>query len=118
MLIFLNVILKKIIWFFRLAYEQNDARFVVKAYTSPTKFYAIVNHHLAQYLLKCFRFDNQQSIIEQCVAHLASIFIHRTELRSMGFTGTVYRGLLLLQSDLETYTENKCLLNKSFLNSR
>jgi len=52
------------------------------------QFYAIVNNHLAKYLLKCFRFDEEQNIIEQCVAHLASIFIHRSELRSMAFTGS------------------------------
>jgi hypothetical protein len=109
--------LEKIIFFFRHAYENNNASFIVQAYTSPTQFYAIVNNHLAQYLLKCFRFDEEQNIIEQCVAHLASIFIHRSELRSMAFTGTVYRGLLLLQSDLEIYTDNKRLLNKSFLST-
>jgi len=109
--------LEKIIFFFHHAYENNDASFIVQAYTSPTQFYAIVNNHLAEYLLKCFRFDEEQSIIEQCVAHLASIFIHRSELRSMAFTGTVYRGLLLFQSDLEIYTENKRLLNKSFLST-
>jgi hypothetical protein len=108
---------EKIILYFRHAYEENDVRFIVQAYTAATQFYAIVNNHLVLYLLKCFRFDDQQSIIEQCVAHLASIFIHRPELRSMAFTGTVYRGLLLLQSDLEAYIEKKHLLNKSFLST-
>ena len=109
--------LEKILWFFRLAYEQNDATFIVKAYTSTTQFCAIVNKDLAQYLLKYFRFDNERGVIEQSAAHLASIFIHRSELRSMTFIGTVYRGLLLLQSDLDIYTEKKCLLNKSFLST-
>jgi hypothetical protein len=108
---------ERINFLFHRAYNENDARFIVKAYTTPTQFYAIVNIHLAEYLLKCFRFDDEQNIIEQCVAHLASIFIHRSELRYMTFTGTVYRGLLLFQSDLETYRNKKCLLNKAFLST-
>lgn len=109
--------LEKIILLFRCAYDHDDAIFIVQAYTSATQFYRIVNNHLEQYLLKCFRFENDQSIIEQCVAHLASIFIHRSELKSWEFTGTVYRGLLLVQSDFELYTENKYLLNKTFLST-
>jgi hypothetical protein len=99
--------LDKIISLFHRAYEENDATSIVQAYTSPTKFYAIVNNHLAQYILKCFRFENNQSTIEKCVAHLASIFIHRPELRSTAFTGTVYRSL-------QIYTVNKCLLINHF----
>jgi len=109
--------LEKITSLFRCALKNNDATYIVQAYTSATKFYAIINNHLAQNLFKCFRCDNDQSILAQCVAHLAPIFIHRPELRSYAFVGTVYRGLLLFESDLETYRVNKHLLNKSFLST-
>ncbi|UJR29190.1 hypothetical protein I4U23_010404 [Adineta vaga] len=102
---------------FRNAYEHNDVTYIVQAYTSATQFHVIINNHLAQNLLTCFRLDSEQSILEQCVAHLASIFIHRLELKTFGFIGITYRGLLLLQSDLEIYTVNKHLLNKSFLST-
>jgi hypothetical protein len=107
MLIFEHKTLKKIVEFFRRAYNENGVTYTVRAYTSLTQFYAIVNNHLAQYILKCFRFENNQSTIEKCVAHLASIFIHRPELRSTAFTGTVYRSL-------QIYTVNKCLLINHF----
>ena len=109
--------LEKILWFFRLASKENNATFIIKAYTSPTQFYALVNNHFAQHLSKCFLIDGEQSPIEKCVAHLASIFIHRPEFKSLSFIGTVYRGLILLQSDLEVFVEQKRLLNKSFLST-
>jgi hypothetical protein len=117
MLIFHHMNLKNISEFFRCAYDENDVTYIVRVYTAATQFYAIVNNNLAQYLLKSFRWDNDQSTIEGCLAHLASTFIHRPQLRSMAFTGTVNRGLLLFQSDLEISTVNKHLLNKSFLST-
>ncbi|CAF4104418.1 unnamed protein product [Adineta steineri] len=109
--------LEKITSLFHYAYEYDDASYILRAYTTGTPFHGIINNHLAEYLLKYFRFDNDQSVLEQCVAHLASICIHRPELKSLEFTGIVYRGLFLLQSDLKAYTVGKHLLNKSFLST-
>ena len=107
-------------WLFRQAFAEHDARYLIRAYTSSTPFYSLINNHLRDSLLRFFRqnYDGKyENTVEKSVGYLASIFIHHPDLRSLGFTGFVYRGLILTQQDLQTYTVGKRLLNKSFLSS-
>ena len=107
-------------WFFRQAVNQNDVRYLVKAYTSPTQFFTIVNNHLRQFLLRFFRYDCHErhpNILEKSAGYLASIFIYHPQLRSLSYTGLTYRGMVMSQHDLEVYTVGKRLLNKSFLST-
>ena len=108
---------EQICWYFTHAYDENDATYIIRAYTSTTEFHSIVNRHLAQHLLDSFRWDTPQDSITKCVADLASIFIYRPrELSSLTFTGIVYRGLLLHESEC-TFSEGKKILNRSFLST-
>ena len=107
-------------WFFRQVLVEQNITYIVKAYTSSTQFYSIVNNDLTKSLLRFFRqnYDGKyENTIEQSIGYLASIFIHHPDLRSFRYFGTAYRGLILTQQDLQTYTVGKRLLNKSFLSS-
>ena len=109
--------LKPILAFFQSALEENDATHLVRAYTSNSAFSGIVNHHLAERLFQSFRREPMSGPLEQSVACLASIFLHRPELQTFSFTGEVYRGLLLSQADFDQYHIDQRLLNKSFLST-
>ena len=107
-------------WFFSQAVTENDVRYIVRAYTTPTQFYKIVNNHLRDFLLRFFRQDHDvrhTNTLEKSVGYLASIFIYHPDLRSLSYTGSTYRGLILTQLDLSVYTVGKRLLNKSFLST-
>jgi hypothetical protein len=107
-------------WFFRQAAIQQDVRYIVKAYTSPTQFYGILNNHLRDFLLRFFRRDcnsRHPNTLEKSVGYLASIFIYHPDLRLLHYTGLVYRGMILCHQDLSVYTVGKRLLNKSFLST-
>jgi hypothetical protein len=107
-------------WFFRRAAAEKDARYIIKAYTSPTQFYTIVNTHLREFLLRFFRWDynaRHTNTLEKSVGYLVSIFIYHPDLRSLSYTGLTYRGMILSQHDLSVYTVGKQLLNKSFLST-
>jgi len=111
---------KQIEWFFRQAAVEQDARYIVRAYTSVTQFYTIVNNHLREFLLRFFRWDfdaRHTNTLEKSVGYLASIFIYHPDLRSLSYTGLTYRGMILSQHDLSVYTVGKRLLNKSFLST-
>jgi hypothetical protein len=107
-------------WFFRQAGVKQDVQYIVKAYTSPTQFYTIVNNHLREFLLRFFRRDcdpRHPNTLEKSVGYLASIFIYHPDLRSLHYTGLTYRGMILSDHDLSVYTVGKRLLNKSFLST-
>jgi len=107
-------------WFFRCAAIEQDVIYIVKAYTSVTQFYTIVNRHLREFLLRFFRWDydaRHVNTLEKSVGYLASIFIYHPDLRSLSYTGLTYRGMILSQDDLSDYTVGKQLLNKSFLST-
>lgn len=107
-------------WFFQQAMNENDVRYIVKAYTSPTQFFTVVNNHLRQFLLRFFRHDCHErhpNILEKSAGYLASIFIYHPQLRSLSYTGLTYRGMVMSQRDLEVYTVGKRLLNKSLLST-
>ncbi|CAF1080813.1 unnamed protein product [Rotaria sordida] len=107
-------------WFFHQAALQQNAQYIVKAYTSVTQFYAIVNTHLAKCLLRFFRWNydvRHANTLEKSVGYLASIFIYHPDLRSLSYTGTIYRGMILSRHDLCIYNVGKRLLNKSFLST-
>jgi hypothetical protein len=111
---------KQIEWFFRQAAVEQDPRYIVRAYTSVTQFYTIVNNHLREFLLRFFRWDfdaRHPNTLEKSVGYLASIFIYHLDLRSLSYTGLTYRGMILSQHDLSIYTVGKRLLNKSFLST-
>ena len=107
-------------WFFDQAVAKNDVKYIVKAYTSVTQFYAMVNNHFAGFLLRFFRwnYDNQHTnTIEKSVGYLASIFVYHPDLRSHSFTGKTHRGMIICEHELRIYTVGKRLLNKSFLST-
>ncbi|CAF4973810.1 unnamed protein product [Rotaria sp. Silwood1] len=107
-------------WFFRQAALEQNAQYIVKAYTSVTQFYTIVNTHMAKFLLRFFRWNydaRHANTLEKSVGYLASIFIYHPDLRSLSYTGTTYRGMILSQHDLSIYNVGKRLLNKSFLST-
>jgi hypothetical protein len=107
-------------WFFHQAVVEQDVRYIVKAYTSMTQFYTIVNNHLREFLLRFFRWDydaRHTNTLEKSVGYLASIFIYHPDLRSLSYTGLTYRGMKLSRDDLSVYTVGKRLLNKSFLST-
>ncbi|CAF2864405.1 unnamed protein product [Rotaria sp. Silwood2] len=107
-------------WFFHQAVLQQNAQYIVKAYTSVTQFYSIVNTHLAQFLLRFFRWNynaRHANTLEKSVGYLASIFIYHPDLRSLSYIGITYRGMVLSRHDLSIYNVGKRLLNKSFLST-
>jgi hypothetical protein len=107
-------------WFFDRAAVEQDVRYIVKAYTSPTQFYTIVNNHLREFLLRFFRRDcdpRHANTLEKSTGYLASIFIYHPDLRLLHYTGLTYRGMILNHHDLSLYTVGKRLLNKSFLST-
>ncbi|CAF3947409.1 unnamed protein product [Rotaria magnacalcarata] len=107
-------------WFFHQAVLQQDVQYFVKAYTSISPFYSIVNTHMAESLLRFFRWDSDTrhpNTLEKSMGYLASIFINHPDLRTFSYTGITYRGMILCQYDLSVYNVGKRLLNKSFLST-
>lgn len=105
---------------FRQAGIHQDVKYVVKAYTAVSQFHEIVNAHLAEFLLRFFRWDcntRHANTLEKSVGYLASIFIYHPDLRSLSYIGLTYRGMVLCRHDLSVYTVGKRLLNKSFLST-
>ncbi|CAF1284060.1 unnamed protein product [Adineta ricciae] len=109
-----------ILWFFNQAILHNDVKYILKAYTSATKFHSFVNNHFADNILRLFRWRDislRPNTLETCIEYLASILIYHSDLQEYHFTGTTYRGVLMTQEELSDYAVGKRLLTKTFLST-
>ncbi|CAF3643240.1 unnamed protein product [Adineta steineri] len=107
-------------WFFQQAIMKVDSTFILKAYTSATNFYGILNKTLAKFALEYFDAILQESTDYKALIStidLISLLINDADLDKHNYRGTTYRGMLLRNEDLVKYVVGSKLMNISFVST-
>ncbi|UJR17609.1 hypothetical protein I4U23_004505 [Adineta vaga] len=108
--------------YFTMAIEENDLRYVLSAYTSPTPFHKILNRDLAIYALHYFDSTikkTQDYSFSNSIFDLISLIIYSNQLDSLYCQNivTTYRGMLLTCDDLKKYNVGSEIMNVTFLST-
>jgi hypothetical protein len=91
----------------------------IRAYTSPMRFYKIINRHLAKYALAYFDSSFDITIpysFVHCLLSIIAMILHEVCFRS-SLKGQVYRGMLMATVDLYKYVVGSQVLNTAFLST-
>ncbi|CAF0975665.1 unnamed protein product [Adineta steineri] len=107
-------------WFFMNASIEKNPIWIVKAYTSTTDFYKILNRHLAMYVLEYFHPTLNKSIdykLVNCLIDFVGIFIHSDGLDKLNYVGQCYRGMLMTKDDISQYTIGSQVMNMTLLST-
>ena len=93
--------------FFRKATEEQDPRWIIKAYTAETDFYKVLNVEIA-----CGAPKAQSER-----RYIIALLWHHPILDQLSFTGNTYRVVKINSDDLEKYHVDCSLMTKSFLST-
>ncbi|CAF1230510.1 unnamed protein product [Rotaria sordida] len=93
--------------FFKKATEEQDPRWILKAYTAETDFYKVLNTEIA---CGASRYQNERR-------YIIALLWHHPKLNEIAFTGSSYRVMQINYDDLRKYQTNCSLMTKSFLSS-
>ncbi|CAF1563340.1 unnamed protein product [Rotaria magnacalcarata] len=93
--------------FFRKATEEQDPRWIIKAYTAETDFYSYLNIEIAGGATQC---QNERR-------YIIALLSYHSSLDTYSFTGSGYRVVRMTTDDISKYKPNCCLMTKSFLSS-
>jgi hypothetical protein len=93
--------------FFQKATQEQDPKWIIKAYTAETNFYKILNTEVA---CGAGKYQSERRYI------IALLSFH-PKLNELSYTGLSYRVIQMNYHDLEKYQENSSLMTKSFLSS-
>jgi hypothetical protein len=99
--------IKKIKRFFRKATEEQDPRWIIKAYTAETDFYKVLNTEIA---CGASKYQNERR-------YIIALLWHHPKLDELAYIGRSYRVMQLTYNDLQRYEINCLLMTKSFLSS-
>ena len=102
--------------------EQNYLKYFIKAYTLTNNFHHVLNKHLALYFLHYFNTPSYSSMktnhrLINCLAHIVTLLIYHPDIHKYRFNGITYRGLLMKQNHLKSYSIGNHILNKSFVST-
>ena len=107
-------------WFFKQAIEKANALYILKAYTSATNFYGVLNRTLAQFALEYFDAIHQESTnykIVTSIIDLISLLIYDPDLDKYDYRGKTYRGMLFEENDFIKYVVGSKLMNISLVST-
>ncbi|CAF3421913.1 unnamed protein product [Rotaria sp. Silwood2] len=93
--------------FFQKATEEQDPRWILKAYTAETDFYKVLNTEIA---CGANQYQNERR-------YIIALLWHHPKLDEMAFIGSSYRVMQVNSDDLRKYQINCSLMTKSFLSS-
>jgi hypothetical protein len=99
--------IKQIERFVRIANEQLDPAWIIKAYTAETEFYRVLNMEIA---MGTTQFQHERQ-------YLIALLCHHPKLEPLTFLGCSYRIIQVNQTDLQKYQVGASLMTKSFLSS-
>ncbi|UJR36712.1 hypothetical protein I4U23_029429 [Adineta vaga] len=103
------------------AVEDNDARYLIRIYTSSTSFSRVLNEHLATYGLHYFDETLQENVdyrLVKCVVDFITMLYSRPEFNDYEFKGVVYRGMgFEEESELYKYVVGAQIMNSTFLSA-
>ncbi|CAF3417941.1 unnamed protein product [Rotaria socialis] len=103
---------------FKEAIETHDPKRIVKAYTLETRFYGLLNMHLAdtsaEMLNETFIFDPKIQPFWQTYGRLAAIIARHPDLQKYQADGLCFRGMILSTDELLQYKVGKRILTKTF----
>ncbi|CAM4898306.1 unnamed protein product [Rotaria socialis] len=110
--------------YIKLANDDDDVRYLLYAYTTPTSFFKQVNIDLAQ-RGSDFRFENNISKKYQDNEPplgfgqylFAAVIINHPSIDQWRFTGVSYRGMNITNNELNQYTSDARILTRSFLST-
>jgi hypothetical protein len=100
-----------------IGYHSVDA--FIRAYTSPMRFYEIINRHLAKYALAYFDSSFDTTVpysFVHCLLSIIAMIIHKIR-PGASFIEEVYRGMLMTREDLYKYVVGSQVLNTAFLST-
>ena len=108
--------------YFTMAIEEEDLRYVLSAYTSPTPFHKILNRDLATYALHYFESTlnkTQDYSFSNSIIDLIALLIHSNQLTTYYSPNniTTYRGMLMTRDDLKKYNTGSQIMNVTFLST-
>jgi len=109
-------------YFLQAIEEQNYVKYFIKAYTLTNQFHHVLNKHLALYFLHYFNTSSYSSLktkyrLINCLAYIVTLLIYHPDIHKYYFNGTTYRGLLMKQNHLKSYSIGNHILNKSFVST-
>ncbi len=110
---------KRIIESFCILATKNPI-YLIKAYTSVTNFYKILNKHLAVHAINYFEATLSSTInykLVKCVIDFVSIIESASELKKYSYIGQTYRGMTGIEEDLHKYIVGSKILTTSFLST-
>ncbi|CAF1190990.1 unnamed protein product [Adineta ricciae] len=104
------------------AIKHKDLRLAVKIYTLQTGFYTALNMALASNNSVQFTENNAESQDEYFSywhgpGGYAALIAHHSIFKEYSFIGIVYRGMILLGTDISEYNVGSLLVNKAFLST-
>ncbi|CAF2388658.1 unnamed protein product [Rotaria sp. Silwood2] len=107
--------LEKIQKFFNQAIKEMNPICLIKAYTAETDFYKHLNKQLA---IIGGNFKSTNGHANRCgmKCYLQIFFTHH-DLDRLTYIGECYRGMIVVQDDLDQYEVGSQIMNKSFLST-
>ncbi|CAF1541853.1 unnamed protein product, partial [Didymodactylos carnosus] len=108
--------------YFTMAAKDDDLRYVLSAYTSPTIFHKVLNRDLATYALHSFDSTlkkTQDYSFSNSIIDLIALLIQSNQLDSFYCQNnrTTYRGMLMTLDDLKKYNVGSQIMNVTFLST-
>jgi len=100
--------------------NENDIHNFLRAYTHIATFSTTFNRHLASYILFYFGSTLDDTIDYQlikCLIDFVALLIYLQELQPYLFSGIVYRGVLITESDLLKYVLGSRIMNITCLST-
>ncbi|CAF3404044.1 unnamed protein product [Rotaria socialis] len=99
--------IKAIRRFFRKATEEQNAKWIITAYTAETAFYSILNPEIAA---GATQYQSERR-------YIIALISHHDSLEEYAFIGTAYRVMQINKDDIQKYQVDTLLMTKSFLSS-
>jgi hypothetical protein len=98
----------------------NNIDSFIRGYTHTSQFSRTLNRHLATNVLHYFDSTLHHDVdyqLVKCLIDFVALCIYRQELSRYLFTGTVYRGVVMSEEDLDGYVVGSRIMNTSFLST-
>ncbi|CAF1533348.1 unnamed protein product, partial [Didymodactylos carnosus] len=98
-------------YFYNKALQDEDATYLIKAYTAETNYYKIINKYLT---IEHEKNDDGNKFAQW---HILAIMTFHPSLGQFSFVGETYRGMRITEEDLNEYSVGTRLMNKAFLST-
>jgi hypothetical protein len=110
----------KVMSLFKEGAHLNNIHRFIEGYTHTSQFSRTLNRHLATNVLHYFDstlHDDVDYQLIKCLIDFVALCIYCQELSRYVFTGTVYRGVVMSEEDLDGYVVGSRIMNTSFLST-